>query len=398
RGGQGVRLAIPLKYNVRNLAVRKVSTGMTVFVIALVVMVFLLVMALAEGIKKTLTKNVSDRDVIVMRTGAQSELQSFVQPEQFETLRTLPGVERDARGEAMASPELVVLINVAKRSGKKTNVQVRGVLPAALEVRPAIRIVEGRMISPGTDEAIVPKSVRDRFENAQVGGTIVAGSERWTVVGVFDAGSTPYDSEIWVDLHNLQGQAKRGTGYSSVTLRAADSAARDRIIASVKGDQRVKLEGKTEKKYYEEQMSTAAPIKILAYLVGVIMAIGASFGAMNTMYAQVSARTREIGTLRALGFSRRSVLGSFVVESLALALIGGLVGTFFAWAFVGIFLTGPVGTQNFRTFSDILFNFTLTPALLVGGVVFSLAMGLFGGFFPAFRAARLKIVSALREI
>ena len=145
-------------------------------------------------------------------------------------------------------------------------------------------------------------------------------------------------------------------------------------------------------------MSTAAPIKILAYLVGVIMAIGASFGAMNTMYAQVSARTREIGTLRALGFSRRSVLGSFVVESLALSAIGGLVGTFFAWAFVGIFLTGPVGTQNFRTFSDILFNFTLTPALLVGGVVFSLAMGLFGGFFPAFRAARLKIVSALREI
>ncbi|HKB71139.1 MAG TPA: ABC transporter permease [Thermoanaerobaculia bacterium] len=391
-------MAIPLKYNIRNLSVRKVSTGMTVFVIALVVMVFLLVMSLAEGIKKTLTKNVTDRDVIVMRTGAQSELQSFVQPQQFETLRTLPGVERNAHGEAMASPELVVLINVAKRDGKKTNVQVRGVLPAALEVRPGIRIVEGRMFGPGTAEAIVPKSVRDRFEGAQIGGTIAAGSERWTVVGVFDAGSTPYDSEIWVDLHNLQGQSKRGSGYSSVTLRAADSAARDRIIASVKGDQRVKLEGKTEKKYYEEQMSTAAPIKILAYLVGIIMAIGASFGAMNTMYAQVSARTREIGTLRALGFSRRSVLGSFVAESLALSAIGGVVGTFFAWGFVKIFLTGPVGTQNFRTFSDILFNFTLTPALLAGGVVFSLAMGLFGGFFPAFRAARLKIVSALREI
>ena len=391
-------MPIPLKYNLRNLSVRKVSTGMTVFVIALVVMVFLLVMSLAEGIKKTLTKSVSDRDVIVMRTGAQSEMQSFVQPEQFETLRTLPGVERDARGEALASPELVVLINIPKLDGKKTNVQVRGVLPVAVAVRPGIRIVEGRMLAPGTDEAIVPKNVRDRFENAQLGKTIVAGSERWTVVGVFDAGGTPYDSEIWTDLHNLQGQSKRGAGYSSVTMRVADSAARDRIIASVKGDQRVKLEGKTEKKYYEEQMSTAAPIKILAYLVGIIMAIGASFGAMNTMYAQVSARTREIGTLRALGFSRRSVLASFVLESLALALIGGLVGSFFAWAFVKVFLAGPVGTQNFRTFSDILFNFALTPALLVGGVVFSLAMGLFGGLFPAFRAARLKIVSALREI
>ncbi len=391
-------MAIPLKYNLRNLSVRKVSTGMTVFVIALVVMVFLLVMSLAEGIKKTLTKNVSDRDVIVMRTGAQSELQSFVNPEQFETLRTLPGIERDARGEAMASPELVVLINVAKRDGKKTNVQVRGVLPVAIQVRPGIKLIEGRMFGPGTAEAIVPKNVRDRFENAQVGKTIVAGSERWAVVGVFDAGGTPYDSEVWTDLHNLQGQSKRGPGYSSVTMRVADSAARDRIIAGVKGDQRVKLEGKTEKKYYEEQMSTAAPIKILAYLVGIIMAIGASFGAMNTMYAQVSARTREIGTLRALGFSRRSVLVSFVLESLALALIGGIVGSFFAWAFVKLFLGGPVGTQNFRTFSDILFNFALTPALLVGGVVFSLAMGLFGGLFPAFRAARLKIVSALREI
>jgi putative ABC transport system permease protein len=391
-------VAIPLKYNIRNLSVRKVSTGMTVFVIALVVMVFLLVMSLAEGIKKTLTMSVTDRDVIVMRTGAQSELQSFVNPDQFETLRTLPGIEHDPHGEAIASPELVVLINIAKRDGKKTNVQVRGVLPPALEVRPGIRMVEGRMFAPGTAEAVVPKNVRDRFENAQLGGTIVAGAERWTVVGVFDAGGTPYDSEIWTDLHNLQGQSKRGPGFSSVTLRAADSGSRDRIIASVKGDQRVKLEGKTEKKYYDEQMSTAAPIKILAYLVGAIMAVGASFGAMNTMYAQVSARTREIGTLRALGFSRRAILGSFVAEALVLSFIGGVAGSLFAWAFVKIFLTGPVGTQNFRTFSDILFNFQLTPPLLAGGVVFSLAMGLFGGFFPAFRAARLKIVSALREI
>ena len=392
-------MAIPLKYNLRNLFVRKVSTGMTVFVIALVVLVFLMVMSLAEGITKTLTRSTSSRNVIVMRTGAQSEMQSFVLPEQYETIRTLPGIEHDAKGDPLASPELVVLVNIPKKSGKKTNLQVRGVLPLAMEARPELKIVEGRMFAPGTDEAIVSRSVSERFENAQVGKPIVAGTERWTVVGVFDAGSTPYDSEIWVDVHNLQGQSKRGNGYSAVMIRTTDAAARDRIIASVKGDQRVKLEGKTEKKYFEEQMATAKPVQILATLVGVIMAIGASFGAMNTMYAQVTARTREIGTLRALGFSRRALLSSFILESLALALIGGVVGCALALLVVRVFLTGPVGTQNFRTFSDILFNFQLSPRLLLtGGIGFSLAMGLIGGFFPAFRAARLKIVSALREI
>lgn len=392
-------MAIPLKYNLRNLFVRKVSTGMTVFVIALVVFVFVVIMSLVEGIKKTLSKSVSDRNVIVMRVGAQSEMQSFVAPDQVETLKTLPGVEHGAHGEPLASPELVVLINTPKRDGTKTNVQVRGVeMPIAFELRPTLKLTRGRMFTPGTDEAIVPESVAERFANCGLGDTVKAGSERWTVVGIFDARSTPYDSEIWVDRHNLEGQIKRPQGASSVTLRTSDSAARDRIIASVKGDQRVKLEGKTEKKYYAEQMLTAAPIKFLAYLVGVFMAIGASFGAMNTMYAQVTARTREIGTLRALGYPRRSVLLSFVLESLLLALLGGAAGVLLAIVAVRTILNFPVGTNNFRTFSDILFNFEITGPLMVGGMVFAVAMGLLGGFFPAFRAARLKIVSALREI
>ena len=392
-------MAIPIKYNFRNLFVRKVSTGMTVFVIALVVTVFVVIMSLVEGIRKTLSKSVSDRNVIVMRVGAQSELQSFVAPDQIETLKTLPGVEHGAHGEPLASPELVVLINTPKRDGTKTNLQIRGVeMPIAFDLRPTLKLVRGRMFHPGTDEAIVPESVAERFADCGLGDTIKAGSERWTVVGVFDARSTPYDSEIWVDRHNLEGQIKRPQGASSVTLRTSDAAARDRIIASVKGDQRVKLEGKTEKKYYAEQMVTAKPIEYLAYLVGVFMAIGASFGAMNTMYAQVTARTREIGTLRALGYSRRSVLLSFVFESLMLAFAGGAVGVLLAVAVVHTILTGPVGTNNFRTFSDLLFNFEITGPLMVSGVVFAVAMGLFGGFFPAFRAARLKIVSALREI
>ena len=392
-------MAIPLKYNFRNLFVRKVSTGMTVFVIALVVFVFVVIMSLVEGIKKTLSKSVSDRNVVVMRVGAQSEMQSFVAPDQIDTLKTLPGVERGAKGEPLASPELVVLINTPKRDGTKTNVQVRGVeMPVAFELRPTLKLVRGRMFAPGTDEAIVPESVAERFANCGLGETLKAGSERWTVVGVFDARSTPYDSEIWVDRHNLEGQIKRPQGASSMTLRTSDAAARDRIIASVKGDQRVKLEGKTEKKYYAEQMQTAAPLKFLAYLVGVFMAIGASFGAMNTMYAQVTARTREIGTLRALGYSRTSVLLSFVFESLLLAFLGGAAGVLLAIVAVRTILTFPVGTNNFRTFSDILFNFQITGPLIVGGMVFAVAMGTFGGFFPAFRAARLKIVSALREV
>ena len=391
-------MAIPLKYNLRNLFQRKVSTAMTVFVIALVVSVFLMVMSLAEGITKTLTRATSSRNVLVMRTGAQSEMQSFVNPEQFETLRTLPGVERNVRGEPIASPELIVLINIPKRNGKKTNIQVRGVLPVAFDLRPDVKLAEGRMFNPGTDEAIVSRSVEQRFEHSRIGDRIGAGTEQWTVVGIFDGTGTPYDSEIWTDLHNLQGQARRGTGFSSAMLRATDGAARDRIIASVKGDQRIKLEGKTETKYFEEQMATAAPVKILAYLVGIIMAIGASFGAMNTMYAQVTARTREIGTMRALGYSRRSVLWSFLVESVLLALLGGAVGVGIAFLVVELVLTEPVGTQNFRTFSDILFNFRLTAPLIAGGFAFSVAMGAFGGFFPAFRAARLKIVSALREV
>jgi putative ABC transport system permease protein len=390
-------MSIPLKYNLRNLLERKVSTGMTIFVIMLVVFVFTVVMSLAEGIRKTLTRSVSSRNVLVMRTGAQAEIMSFVLPEQFETIRTLPGVERDSHGDPLASPELVILINIAKRDGKKTNVQVRGVLPVAFEVRPEIKIIQGRMFTPGTSEAVVSKNVSERFANAEIGGTIKAGTEQWNVVGIFDGSGTPYDSEIWADLHNLQGQIHRANGYSVVMARAADDAARDRIIAGVKGDQRVKLEGKTEKKYYEEQMSVAAPIRILAYLVGIILAIGASFGAMNTMYAQVSARTREIGTMRALGFSRGVVLISFIIESVFLALVGGALGVLVALLLVNVFLTGPVGTQNIRTFSDILFNFELTPPLVLGGVVFSVLMGVFGGFFPAARAARLKIVEALRQ-
>jgi len=390
-------MAIPLKYSLRNLFVRKVSTAMTVFVVCLVVTVFLFVLALWQGVSRTLSVMASNRNIITMRVGSQAEMQSVVTRDAYETIRSLPGIEKSPSGEPYVSPELISLVNLPRADGQNSNVQVRGMAPIGFAMRPGVKILDGRMFTVGTNEALVSKNLASRFAGMKIGDTIKTGSYRWVVVGHFDASGSAYESEVWTDAKDLQGQTKRQI-FSSVFVRTSDSDAAARFIEAVKGDQRLKLEGKTEKKYYEEQMVTGAPIKILAILVGIFTAIGASFGAMNTMYAQVAARTREIGTLRAIGFSRRSVLASFILEALLLCLIGGVIGTALAFVLFNLILTKPTGTMNFRTFSEVLFNFRLTPPLMIGGLVFSLAMGLLGGFFPAARAARLKIINALREI
>jgi len=390
-------MAIPLKYNLRNLFVRKVSTAMTVFVVCLVVTVFLFVLALWQGVSRTLSVTASTRNIITMRVGSQAEMQSVITKDAYETIRSLPGIERSPSGEPYVSAELISLVNLPRADGQMTNVQVRGMDPIGFSMRPGVKIVDGRMFRLGTNEAIVSKNLANRFAGMKIGDMIKTGAFRWVVVGHFDASGSAYESEVWTDARDLQGQTKRQI-FSSIFVRTSDPEAAARYIETVKGDQRLKLEGKTEKKYYEEQMITGAPIKILAILVGIFTAIGASFGAMNTMYAQVAARTREIGTLRAIGFSRRSVLLSFILEALLLCLIGGLIGTALAFVLFNLLLTKPTGTMNFRTFSEVLFNFRLTPPLIAGGLVFSLAMGLLGGFFPAARAARLKIINALREI
>ncbi len=390
-------MAIPLKYNLRNLFVRRVSTAMTVFVVCLVVAVFLFVLALWQGVSRTLSVTASTRNVITMRVGSQAEMQSVVTKDAYETIRSLPGIERSPAGEPYVSAELISLVNLPREDGQTANLQVRGMDPIGFSMRPGVRIVEGRMFTPGTNEAIVSKNLAERFAGMKIGSTLKTGSYRWPIVGYFDASGSAYESEIWTDVKDLQGQTKRQI-FSSVFVRTSDPDAAARYIETVKGDQRLKLEGRTEKKYYEEQMITGAPIKVLAILVGIFTAIGAAFGAMNTMYAQVAARTREIGTLRAIGFSRRSVLASFILEALLLCLIGGILGTALAFVLFNLVLTRPTGTMNFRTFSEVLFNFRLTPPLIAGGLVFSLAMGLLGGFFPAARAARLKIIAALREI
>jgi ABC-type antimicrobial peptide transport system permease subunit len=391
-------VAIPLKYNFRNLLVRRVSTGMTVFVIGLVVAVFLCVLALVQGVTRTLSVTASTRNVLTLRVGSQAEMQSVITRDQADQIRALPGIERSSDGRPYVSAEIITLISLPREDGKtSSNVQVRGLDPIGIEMRPAVRIVEGRMFHTGSNDAIVSRNLSRRYASMKLGETLKSGSYRWVIVGLFDASGSAYESEIWTDARDLQQQIKRNI-FSSVFVRTADADAANRYIQTVEGDQRLKLQGKTERKYYDEQMITGDPIKALAWIVGLFTAIGASFGAMNTMYAQVSARTKEIGTLRAIGFSRRSILLSFVLEALMLCLAGGFLGVLFTQLVFSTFLTKPTGTMNFRTFSEVLFNFRMTPALIAGGLAFSLAMGLLGGFFPAARAARLKIINALREI
>jgi putative ABC transport system permease protein len=390
-------MAIPLKYNIRNLFVRKVTTGLTVLGIGLVVAVFLSVMSLSEGLTRVFTTSGSTRNVIVLRQNSQSELQSGIYRDQVPLIMALPGIEKDADGKPLASVELIVVLNLEKIGGGTSNVTIRGISEKAAILRPKFRLIEGRMFRPGLSEVIVSRGISQRFKNCRAGDTIRFGSYEWIVVGLFDAGGTAPDSEIWTDVEGAMNSFKR-SNYSSALVRTVDKAARDQFISSLAGDPRLALEGKLERAYYDEQTSTAAPIKFFGIFVGVIMAIGASFGAMNTMYATVSARTKEIATLRALGFSRLSILTSFIIESLLLAFLGGLIGCLFGILAVKLALSGVTGTTNFVTFSEVVFAFRLTPELLLMGIVFSLFMGFVGGILPASQAAFTKITLALRQV
>jgi putative ABC transport system permease protein len=390
-------LAIPLKYNWRNLFVRKITTGLTVLGIGLVVAVFLCVMALGEGLTRVFTASGSEQNVLVLRQNSQSELQSGISRDQVPLILTLPGVAKDTDGKPLASQELVVVVNLEKREGGSSNVTIRGVGEKGMKLRPTFNLEKGRMFEPGKSEVVVSRGVESRFASCDVGQTIKFGAYRWTVVGLFDAGGTAPDSEIWTDVEGMASDFKRN-GYSSVLACTTDRAGRDQFLAGLAGDARLALEGKIERKYYDEQTSTAAPIKFLGVFVGVVMAIGACFGAMNTMYAAVSARTREIATLRALGFGRIAIMVSFVLESIVLALFGGILGCALGWLAVKLALSGVTGTTNFATFSEVVFAFRLTPALMLTGIVFSLVMGFFGGVFPAGRAAFTKITNALRQV
>ncbi len=386
-------MAIPLKYNIRNLFVRKVSTLMTVFCIGLVVAVFLALMALAAGLDKTFTSSGDPRNLLVLRKSSQSEGQSVVTKAEYQILRYLPGIDTDAAAQPLVSPEEIVLLNIPRRNGGgEVNVTVRGVGPAGFELRPSLHIVEGRLFRPGFREMIVSRSVAARFENTEIGDRMKFGKGMWTIVGHFDAGGTAFDSEMWADVNDLISEFDR-LGYSSVLMRCRDSKVQKDLITQIDGDRRLQLEAFSERDYYDKQTVAGIGIKALATLMAIFMGIGACFAATNTMYAAVSNRTREVGTLRALGFSRGSVLISFLIEAALLALIGGAVGCVLALPINGY----STGSANFMTFSEVAYNFRITLPLIVTALILSGVLGVLGGFFPARSAARQPIVDSLRS-
>jgi putative ABC transport system permease protein len=386
---------IPLTYSIRNLSSRKLTVTLTVTGIALVVFVFSAVLMLAYGLQKTLVATGYEDNVIILRKGSDNELTSGINRDLVNIVTTLPGIAYAADGKPLTSPEVVVIINLLKiATNDMGNVTVRGVSSHGMEMRPVVRLKEGRMFRFGSREVIVGHSITTRFQGAQIGQTVKFGGDQWTIVGTFDAEGTGFDSEIWGDVDQLAQAFNRQGVFSSITVRLQDKSAFDKFRDAMSTEQRLEtLKAEPERQYYERQSQVMATfIRILGLIVTIIFSAGAMIGAMITMYAAVANRTVEIGTLRALGFRRRSVLITFLLESLLLSLIGGAIGLVIASGLQ--FFT--ISTVNFGTFSELAFSFSLSPQIVVASLAFSLIMGLVGGFLPAVRAARLNILSALR--
>ena len=391
-------MAIPFTYIVRNLASRRLTTALTAGGMALVVFVFAAVLMLEAGLRQTLVATGSPDNVLAIRKGAATEVQSGVARDQAALIESLPQIARDAAGRPRVSKEVVVLNSLPKRnddgtaSTSRSNVPIRGVPPMGLELRPQVKLVRGRMFRPGASEIIVGASVARQFAGVELGGALSFAQRQWQVVGVFDAGRTAFDSEIWGDAEQLM-QAFRRVGYSSVIAELDSPASFDALLAAIEADPRLTLDVKRERQFYEDQSRALSNfLSVLGLTLSVIFSLGAIIGATITMYAAVATRTGEIGTLRALGFARRSILAAFLLESLLLALAGGVVGLVAA-AFLQ---TITISTTNFQSFSELAFSFALTPKIVVVSLAFGLAMGLVGGFLPAVKASRMKIVDALR--
>lgn len=385
-------MAVPLKYNLRNLFVRKTSTLFTAGSIALTVAVFITLMALVNGLKSAFVSTGSPRNLIVLRKNSDTETNSSVTPEDFQNVKYLDGVTRDGNGMPMASAEVIILINLPRLDNPQgSNVIVRGLSETGFTLRPQIRITEGRWFRSGSREVVVSEQVSHRFVSTRIGDQLRFGKSFWTVVGTFNAGGTAYDSEIWCDVDRLMNDFNR-TSYSSVIAEARDGAALSQLIERIKEERRLKLDAISEPDYYGKQTTSALPVQILGTFVAIVMAIGAAFAAMNAMYTAVANRTREIGTLRVVGFSRMSIWISFAIESTLLAMLGGLLGCLAALPVNGL----STGTTNFNTFSEIAFKFRVSGGLILVGLAFSALIGFFGGSLPALKAARETIVSALR--
>jgi ABC-type antimicrobial peptide transport system permease subunit len=388
------RRTVPFSYIARNLAVRRVTTLLTAAGMGLVVYVFATVLMMSEGIRATLVATGQRDNVMVLRKGAGAEINSGISRGQAAIIGSLARIATDGQGNKLVSKEPVVLNTLPKRSnGKPSNVTVRGTSLIGMSLRPQVQLIKGRMFRPGTSEIVTGQAVARGFAGAGLGETMRFAGREWRVVGVFDAGRSGFDSEIWGDADQMM-QAFRRQAYSSVIFKLTDTAAFEQIKAALEDDPRLTLEAKPERVFYAEQSEALATfIRILGLALSIIFSIGAVVGAMITMFSSVASRVGEIGTLRALGFRRAAVLSAFMSESLLLSMVGGVMGLGAA----ALMQTVNISTVNFQTFAELAFRFTLTPGIAAQSIGFALAMGLVGGFIPAWRAARMSIIDCLRQ-
>jgi putative ABC transport system permease protein len=390
-------MAIPFTYNLRSVVARWKTAVVSILGIAGTVGVFVAMLAMARGFQATLIASGSSSNSIVRRAGAASEMDSGIGLDQARVIADATQVARNADGVPLSSPEMVVIGAFQLiTSGTDANTQIRGMTPLVLEVRPSVTIAEGRFFRPGLAELVVGSNAVRTYKGLELGSTVAFGGQEWEVVGIFDAGGSAFDSEIWCDHTVLAQTFDRPTNvYSSITVRLNSPTDFDAFKDALTSDPRLTVQVEREAEYYERQSQTVSMlIRVLGFLVAFVMAIGAVFGALNTMYSAVAARAREIATMRALGFGGGSVILSFMFESLLISLIGGLLGCIAVLPLNGF----TAGTMNWQTFSHLAFAFRVTPGLLVAGVIFALFMGFVGGVLPAVRAARLKVAHALREL
>ena len=387
-------MAVPLKYNLRNLRVRWVTSVLTVLGIVLVTVVFVMLFAMGLGIERSLVGSGDPLLMITLRTGTTAESQSIVTKQQYEDLMGIPGLVRDAKGELLVSPELVVGANVVKRDGGKANVAIRGAGPRGRDMRPQLQLLPGgRWFNPGVGELIVGVGASRRFSGLEIGDMPHFRGRQWRIVGKFECSGQAYESELWGDIDDVKAQFKRD--YSAVLIRCGSESEVTRLCNLIEGDKQFKMSAKPTLAYYSEQNISGQMIKSFGVILAVVLGIGAIFGAANTMYAAVASRTREIATMRVLGFSRGAIWLSFVTEAAFLGLLGGAIGSAVGYL---LFNNMATGTVNWISFSEMAFQFRVTPGLMLAGTLLAMLMGIVGGFFPAYRASRMTIAKALRGL
>ncbi len=387
-------MALPLKYNVRNVLVRWRSTLATVLGLALVVGVYVLMQAMAAGIERSGGNTGRPDNLLIVRKGSTSESSSIVSRDQLRALMYSPEIARTDQDEPLVSADVLVLLNQARRNGGgEANVLLRGVSPRGRDLRSQVTLVAGRWFQGGRREVVVSRRLAARFASFDIGASFKSGPSTFTVVGHTDAGRSAFDSEIWMDADEARAIFDREQ-YSSLLVRPKSPLDATNLLNRIEADKRLQLLAKPESEYYSTQTSTARPIKWLGNFLAVAMSVGAIFAAMNTMYAAVSARTREIGTLRVLGYRRRAVVLGFMIEGAFLACIGGILGCLLSLPMNGY----AVGTLSFETFSETVFEFRVTPFLMAKGIAFAVIVGLLGTLLPAIRASRLPVISALKSL